>query len=70
MCQDDVKRMIVDTKGVYGYDDDSGNVIIPLQYDYAEISDEGKARVRRNGRFFFIDPNGKEMPQAQGTNAR
>ena len=62
MYQDNVKRTLVSIKGVFGYLDDSGNVAIPLKYDYAEIFDQGKARVRLNGRAYFIDPNGKEVP--------
>ena len=60
--QEDVKRTIVGRKGTKGFVDEAGSVVIPLQYDYAEIFDKGKARVRLNGRFFFIDPNGKEVP--------
>lgn len=47
----------------YGFIDKTGKVIIPLMYD--EIVDlafsNGKARVRLNGREFFIDHNGNEV---------
>jgi len=59
--QEDVNRTIVGIKGVLGYLDEVGNLAIPLQFDYAESFVKGKARVRRNGRDYFIDPNGKEV---------
>lgn len=55
-------RTRVGIKGLLGYLDESGNVAIPLQYEYAEGFAKGKARVRLKGRDFFIDPNGKEVP--------
>ena len=62
MFEADVNRAIVGTKGLYGFIDDSANVVIPLQYDYIEMFGQGKARVRRKGRVFFIDPKGNEVP--------
>jgi hypothetical protein len=34
-----------------------------VQYEYAEVFDKGKARVQLNGRQFFIDRDGKEVPE-------
>ena len=63
MYQPEVKRTRV-SKGVkLGYLDELGNVAIPLQYEYAEIFDKGKARVMLDGRQFFIDPRGKEVAE-------
>ncbi|MBP6575301.1 MAG: WG repeat-containing protein [Flavobacteriales bacterium] len=50
-------------KDKFGYLDAYGNAVIPVQYDYAEIFRKGKARVAINGRDFFIDRNGNEVPE-------
>ena len=34
-----------------------------IHYEYVEIFDKGKASVMLNGRQFFIDPDGKEVPE-------
>ncbi len=61
MYQPEVKRSRAVIKEKIGYLDELGNVAIPIQYEYGEIFDKGKARVILNGREFFIDPNGKEV---------
>ncbi len=61
MWQPEVKRTRAEIKEKIGYLDELGNVAIPIQYDYAEIFSMGKARVRLNGRVFFIDAEGKEV---------
>lgn len=61
MYQDDFKRTIVGIKGKLGFVDENGVVAIPLVYDYAEVFSKGKALVRLNGRFYFIDTTGKEV---------
>ncbi len=58
----DVKRIWVRKDNRYGFVDEYGKVAIPVEYEYAEVFDRGKARVRLNGRDFFIDPDGKEVP--------
>jgi len=49
--------------GKYGYLNELGEVAIPVQFEYAEIFDKGKARVMLNGRQYFIDHNGKELAE-------
>lgn len=61
MYQPEVKRSRAVINEKVGYLDGLGNVAIPIQFEYAEIFDKGKARVMRNGREFFIDPDGKEV---------
>lgn len=63
MYQPEVKRTRAEIKEKVGYLDELGNVAIPIQYEYAEIFDKGKARVMLNGRGFFIDPDGKEVAE-------
>ena len=58
-----VKRIRVGKEGKYGFLDELAQVAIPIQYEYAEIFDKGKARVMHDGRQFFIDPNGKEVEE-------
>ena len=61
MYQPEVKRSRAVIKEKIGYIDELGNVAVPIQYEYGEIFDKGKARVILNGREFFIDPDGKEV---------
>jgi len=63
MYQPEVKRCIAGINGKFVFLDENGNVAIPVQYDYASIFSKGKARVRLNGKDFFIDPNGKEVQE-------
>ncbi|MBL0046249.1 MAG: WG repeat-containing protein [Flavobacteriales bacterium] len=63
MWQPEVKRSRAVIKEKVGFLDELGNVAIPIQYEYAEIFDKGKARVMLNGRQFFIDPMGKEVAE-------
>ncbi|MEO8067840.1 MAG: WG repeat-containing protein [Flavobacteriales bacterium] len=49
--------------GKYGYLDAYGQVAIPVQFEYAEIFNKGKARVALNGRQYFIDHEGKEVEE-------
>ena len=46
---------------VYGYVGGNGDFMIPAQYQEAADFSEGKARVKQNGREFFIDPMGKQL---------
>lgn len=59
----EVKRIRVGKGEKYGFLDELAHMVIPIIYEYAEIFDHGKARVMLNGRAFFIDPNGKEVPE-------
>jgi hypothetical protein len=63
MYQPEVKRSRAVIKDKVGYLDELGNAVVPIQYEYGEIFDKGKARVMLNGRAFFIDPDGKEVPE-------
>lgn len=63
MYQPEVKRSRAVIGEKIGYLDELGNVAIPIQYEYGEIFDKGKARVMLNGRDFFIDPDGKEVSE-------
>lgn len=63
MYEEDVKRTRVRIKDKLGFLDENALVAIPLIYEYAEIFGKGKARVRLNGRVFFIDPMGKEVAE-------
>ncbi len=59
----EIKRLRVGKGDKYGFLDELAEVAIPVVYEYAEIFDKGKARVMLNGRQFFIDPDGKELPE-------
>jgi hypothetical protein len=63
MYQPEVKRSRAVIGEKIGYLDELGNVAIPIQYEYGEIFDKGKARVILSGRQFFIDPDGKEVAE-------
>ena len=45
--------------GKYGFIDQTGKVVIPLNYDWAWWFSEGLASVKRNGKWGFIDNTGK-----------
>ncbi len=61
--QPEVKRTRAGLKDRFGFLDELGKVAIPVQYEYAEIFDKGKARVMLDGRSFYIDPDGKEVAE-------
>jgi hypothetical protein len=58
-----VKRILVGTKDRYGFMDEHAAIVIPLKYEYAEPFDRGKARVAVDGRTFFVDRDGIEVPE-------
>ncbi|MBX3421137.1 MAG: WG repeat-containing protein [Pirellulaceae bacterium] len=58
----EVKRIWVCQDQRYGFLDEFAKTVIPVKYDFAEVFDRGKARVVLNGRTFFIDPEGNEVP--------
>ena len=68
MWQPEVERSRAVINEKVGFLDELGNVAIPIQYEYAEIFDKGKARVMLNSRQFFIDPMGKELLLVKSTN--
>lgn len=58
----EVKRIWVRKDRQYGFLDEYAQTAIPLMYDFAEVFNRGKAKVLLDGRTFFIDPNGIEVP--------
>jgi hypothetical protein len=58
-----VERIWVSSNKRYGFLDEHAKVEIPVKYEYAEPFDRGKARVALNGRTFFINPVGMEVPE-------
>ncbi|MEQ1903753.1 MAG: WG repeat-containing protein [Pirellulaceae bacterium] len=61
--QPDVKRLRVTVGDLHGFLNEHAHTVIPIQYEHAEIFDRGKARVRLNGRSFFINNDGVEVPE-------
>ena len=59
----EVKRILVRRDKHFGFFNERAKVAVPLQYEYAEIFNRGKARVALGGRFFYIDPDGKEVEE-------
>lgn len=54
----------------YGFVDERMNFVIPMNYENAEDFVDGKAKVKRNGEWYYIDKTGKETlvtPKAAGT---
>jgi WG containing repeat len=47
--------------GRWGYVDMSGNVVIPLRFDFAGDFDKGLARVSERGKYFFINRKGERI---------
>jgi len=46
----------------YGFVDPEMNIVIPLIYENAENFSDGKAKVKQNDKWFFIDKSGKALP--------
>lgn len=57
-----VRRIPVARNELHGFLDEHAKVVIPVIYEYAEVFEQGKAKVALHGRTFFIDPNGTEVP--------
>ena len=52
--------IIIEKNGLYGLiDNKTGKEIVPLEYDYIEEFSEGLARVKKLGKYGFIDKKGK-----------
>ena len=45
----------------YGFVDETGKIVIPTIYENADSFQNGKAKVKRNGNWFYIDKTGKEI---------
>src|SRR5437867_6064368 len=53
--------------GKWGYADVSGNVVIPLRFNYAGEFESGLARVSQGGKYFFINRKGERItPEFDG----
>ena len=59
----EVERIRVGKGDRYGFLDAHAREVIKVQYEAAEIFDHGKARVVLNGREFFIEKDGNEVPE-------
>lgn len=59
----EVKRIRVRMNDRHGFLDEHAKVAIPVQYERAEVFNHGKARVVLNGRDFYINPEGMEVPE-------
>ncbi len=59
----EVKRIPVSRDGLHGFLDEHAKVAIPVTYEGVEAFHRGKARVVLNGRMFFINPDGVEVPE-------
>ncbi len=51
----------------YGFVDEQMHFVIPMIYEDAEDFKDGRAKVKRNGEWYFIDKTGKEMPVVSKT---
>lgn len=61
--ESDAKRIRVSKDGLHGYVDEHAKVVVPVKYERVESFDLGKVRVILDGRRFFIDPDGNEVPE-------
>jgi hypothetical protein len=53
--------------GKWGYADVSGNVVLPLRFNYAGDFENGMARVSQGGKYFFINRKGERItPEFDG----
>ncbi len=59
----EVKRIRVSRGGLHGFLDENAKVSIPVKYERVEAFQRGKAKVVLDGRTFFIDPDGIEVPE-------
>ncbi len=58
-----VRRIPVVMNDRHGFVDEHSKVVIPVKYEYAEVFDGSKAKVVLDGRTFFINPEGAEVPE-------
>ena len=59
----EIQRIPVVRNERHGFLDEHAKVVIPVKYEYAEVFNRGKARVVLDGRRFFVNPDGKEVPE-------
>lgn len=53
--------LCVKRNGLFGYLDEDGNEVIPFQYERASTFSNGKAYVKKDGKYFIINRNGKKL---------
>ena len=51
--------------GKWGFLDKSGKIQIPFQFDFATGFSNGKAMVKKNKDWYYIDRTGKRMPDTE-----
>ena len=51
--------------GKWGFLDKSGKIQIPFQFEFATVFSNGKALVKRNTEWFYIDKAGKRVPETE-----
>ncbi|MDO4895841.1 MAG: WG repeat-containing protein [Moraxella sp.] len=52
---------LVEQEGKRDVIDKTGNLVIPIQYDYAGDFENGKAKASLNDEFFYMDKTGKRI---------
>jgi WG containing repeat len=56
-----INTKFMEADGNYGFVDKNGKEVIPLVYDAAEEFKDGKAKVKKEGKEFYIDKTGKPI---------
>ena len=51
------------SKGLWGYINLKGRIVLPFAYNFADLFTDGKARVLKNGEFMMIDKEGKKVKE-------
>ncbi len=59
----EVKRIRVSRDGLHGFLDEHAKVVVPVRYERVEGFQRGKVIVVLDGRTFFINPDGIEVPE-------
>ncbi|MFN8251794.1 MAG: WG repeat-containing protein [Ferruginibacter sp.] len=52
-------------KGYWGYIDTKGNWVVKAAYDFCDNFDNGKARVMKDGKVFYINKENKTVPDPE-----
>lgn len=56
----------MDKMGKRGIIDKKGEIVVPFIYDYLQNFEDGFALGKRDGHYFFINRNGKEVVRTHG----
>lgn len=54
---------VQNSRGLWGYIDTNGKIVIPFKYEYGDAFYEGRAKVMLNEKWVLIDTNGKEVKE-------